>query len=1091
MSHISSLYLFAKETDAVEAVKGFKFQELTTLEIWLSNKIKNIDEIIYCDHEEDIFQRDLKEFKATFTQLKLYSSKHFSFASEEVTKAIAHFFMLFVKGDYLMDKPVFVFETNSSIAGKYMDNDAELLKEWYDHQVSLSEDLLKRCVGKIKDIVDEYINRQYAKLKDKGSKEIEEAKAFYDGLPLDTWEAFAKSIRWVFTSTGADETIEKKIGNIKALIGRLPFPLSRDEQDLVFDKLRGIVSDRSMESNAENRRLTNETLVKALLEMGARDDKNYIKVLEAWKDVQKVAIFKIGEFYEALYAAKHCRRNKYLKEHNVIWIKILLKYYNHKDTPTIQKREALYEIVWSTLRPAMYKIPKASLKGLEQEIRKYFDELEHFKDSGSLEDCLNLLSVITSSSKLGLVDIENDEVKGWHDRYRRLLDELIGKGPEHDTLVELLELQAFLVLNSMGHGIFEHQDGLSKLEVSLNAIIDNLPHAEMFSVSQLGGRLDTIGELYFKMDIDTEESRLIEEFSERLMPFVKAQDSDTSTARGFIEKGIRSLDMRTPKSLIRALSFLHKGKDLYQNSRANEGFALSLLAISEFYGKLQMNMAAKYYGLGAVWYCMNASNPHLYRRISDGYAQLFSCDFRQGAWINALLNFESYVSIRNEVDPADFDPVVDEKLRTTLFQTSYILALAPKITAQLGALIEYEKGRMGSLYNDIMHEYVEVVGRTLKEDGITLQQFVGNKTDSPPVSDIGPERIITWKALGILWKVVFQNDFNTNSIAEEFSALMQVFMIDIIGGGVDLQLLKGEVIVHIEVSGYKAPEQLADNSKYEWKVFLPIIDSRDSGAINRHYAYISTSLKVILQELSLLVHEKFDEIFMSLLAKGGAKKALVVNAYQIMYRKIFLEESFTASQRQNFHAEILPGSPTGVAILELRSDSSNLYNNTEVLDTIMIRYIKTSKNLERTLARISGEADFQQKIQKFRDDGWLDWQILLGLQNHISNLKARNIMRLNENVYDTQEQEREEFLKIFNSIIKSKDEEHTYVEIPLQYILDDGLDMHMLQVPAYVLASYGLEGKSRFPNFEAIRSLLNDRFNFASDDAKELSPFKF
>ncbi|WP_433763703.1 hypothetical protein [Flavobacterium ginsenosidimutans] len=100
MSHISSLYLFSKETDAVETVRGFKFQELKTLETWVLNKVNGVEEVIYCDYEEDIFQRDLSEFKATFRQFKLYSSKKFSFSSLEVKKAIAHFFMLFIKGDY-------------------------------------------------------------------------------------------------------------------------------------------------------------------------------------------------------------------------------------------------------------------------------------------------------------------------------------------------------------------------------------------------------------------------------------------------------------------------------------------------------------------------------------------------------------------------------------------------------------------------------------------------------------------------------------------------------------------------------------------------------------------------------------------------------------------------------------------------------------------------------------------------------------------------------------------------------------------------------------------------------------------------------
>jgi len=88
--HISKLHLFGKDTDAPDVIKGFKYQELKTLEVWLYNKVHGIDEHIYCDLEDDIFQRDLTSFKSTFKQLKLYSSKNFSFSSEEITKSLAH-----------------------------------------------------------------------------------------------------------------------------------------------------------------------------------------------------------------------------------------------------------------------------------------------------------------------------------------------------------------------------------------------------------------------------------------------------------------------------------------------------------------------------------------------------------------------------------------------------------------------------------------------------------------------------------------------------------------------------------------------------------------------------------------------------------------------------------------------------------------------------------------------------------------------------------------------------------------------------------------------------------------------------------------
>jgi hypothetical protein len=235
--HISKLHLFTKDTDAPDVIKGFKYQELKTLEVWLYNKVHGINEYIYCDFEDDIFLRDLTSFKSTFKQLKLYSSKNFSFSSEEITKSLAHFFMLFVKGEYLMDEPLFIFETNTSIAAKKGDNDAELLEEWASNQDDISSDLLDKCAVKLKKIIDSYVKEQYEILKLKvDNAELLIAKEVYDNLPEEIWVSFAKSIRWVFNGISSDKAFEVSIENSFELIRQLPFPISNDEQSLVSTK---------------------------------------------------------------------------------------------------------------------------------------------------------------------------------------------------------------------------------------------------------------------------------------------------------------------------------------------------------------------------------------------------------------------------------------------------------------------------------------------------------------------------------------------------------------------------------------------------------------------------------------------------------------------------------------------------------------------------------------------------------------------------------------------------------------------------------------------------------------------------------------
>lgn len=75
---LNKLFLFLKNTDAFGAQRGYNYQTLKTLEIWISNFLNDIKEDISCDFEEDIFQIYLFEQNLTSRQIKLYSNNFFS-----------------------------------------------------------------------------------------------------------------------------------------------------------------------------------------------------------------------------------------------------------------------------------------------------------------------------------------------------------------------------------------------------------------------------------------------------------------------------------------------------------------------------------------------------------------------------------------------------------------------------------------------------------------------------------------------------------------------------------------------------------------------------------------------------------------------------------------------------------------------------------------------------------------------------------------------------------------------------------------------------------------------------------------------------
>jgi len=1087
--HISKLYLFAKDTDATDTIRGFKYQELKTLEIWLFNKVNNIDEKIYCDYEEDIFQRDIKEFKTTFKQLKLYSSRNFSFSSPELTKTINHFFMLFVKGEYLFDEPLFIFETNASYTSTRNDDDPELLKEWVDNQENLNAELLSRCVLKIQAITQEYISQKVEKLNKKNppSSKLMNLKKVYDEIPTETWEHFVKSVKWKFDGISSEEAIERSVHNSLILIKRLPFPISSDDQSLVFDRLRGIVSDKSMAANPEDRVISNDLLNHELIKnLGGKEDQKYLVTYDLWKDIEEIKIFKIGEFYQVIFSAEHCRRKGYLKDHSIVWINLLSKYISVTLPLPKYRRKAIYELIWSTLRPSIHHLPENSLEGLEELVIEYLSDFEKYDQIQDVEDALNLITVVATTQHIGLIKINEEEVIKWFKQLDKLIIKCKENAIDKNAYCNLLEIEAFQILNksTLGIGDQKYPDALK----IFNEIISELEGAPLYSVSQLGKKIDALIELLIKIGA-REEIDLMVDYSDKLLPFIKNREGNFSIAKRHTDLAMKFLNSTNPQGLIKALDLFHKAKDLYFDEATYEGFILSLLGISQLYASIGMNLASKYYSLSAIWFCSENRDPKLYKRISDSYGILLHADFKQGSWMSALSDFEEYIGIRTELDPAEFNPYTDEILKKSIIEASFVLGLMPIISNQLSGFVDNETVKMGELYTDFLKDSVEFTAGMVPKMG--LKELLSRKLNSPPINDIGATRVISWKTFGSIWNVEYANDFVTNSIAEEFVALIQIIQTDIALSEVDFHLTIGKIKLRIEiVTSLKGPEQLPSKDEYLWKVYLPLLESKETSDKNMHYGAITASFKLVLNEISLLEDEVFHKRFDELFKKGLGNKAFIINSYQREYRLIFSEKRFLASQRNKFTSEFAEIDYYESSTLSYINKESEFYNFEKSIKNLRSRYKNSLKPIYLTLKRIEKFKEFKAQVLSFRKDGWLDWQILLALFNTIIDLKAKNILWHNGRKYTSDLEWIEDLQRTVDEIM-NLDEKETYIEIPVDVIIGENFDRQMGLVPVHVLRSYGLESKSRFPDPIALRKFLNEKFRFNTDDVKELSPFRF
>jgi len=76
---------------------------------------------------------------------------------------------------------------------------------------------------------------------------------------------------------------------------------------------------------------------------------------------------------------------------------------------------------------------------------------------------------------------------------------------------------------------------------------------------------------------------------------------------------------------------------------------------------------------------------------------------------------------------------------------------------------------------------------------------------------------------------------------------------------------------------------------------------------------------------------------------------------------------------------------------------------------------------------------------------------------------------------------------IMDRIVKTNEQDN-YVQLSLDYFLDESFKFQLKQVALIVLNNWKLESKSEYPDFSTIQDFLTVRFNFSIDDDISKSP---
>ena len=821
------------------------------------------------------------------------------------------------------------------------------------------------------------------------------------------------------------------------------------------------------------------------MNIGNDDDKWYSKRYDYYKDIDAPTEFRIGEFFEVLDLVNYCRRKKYLHRHKNIWNPFLIFYARNPDIDIQFRKRSIYEIVF--LNSEFYEVdyenlndrnrPQGELFGYEDDIRFYFNRIDSFKDADDLENAHILINILFSAIENKKVNILIEELKHWFVKLYRKISRKLVLEKDINERCKLLELKG-LFLMGINHIRPKDKTEFIDFYYEILKIVDDAP---LYKLSQFSERIDKYLKIYMHHNISDDEDIIteLEKFSENLFPLVEKREGKVRLARSQVNRAYSYLQTNKLTNILKALDLFHKAKNNYFQEDTIEGFALVLLNISQLYNTLAMHFAAKNYALAAF---RISAEKELLKRLENSVGLLFYSDYLQGSWFNAINIFSKYISLRLDTNYDKNDAAQEMK---AIRYASFILYSMNRFSSQYKYFIDNYLRHLDYIGDDILKPLFTKIEDEVKTDD-KFHKAIEYQIDDFPLNDVGDTRTIQFYALGSLWKISFDNSYEILSVAEEFLSATQILLAEISLSEIDFHLLKSDIEIKLILnSTYKPPIQIESNEVIKWEVFICYTDERDIEKVKRHSAFIVSSLLALLNNISLLPYSEFKDKFWKFFGESNlSSKQLSVNLYQKMHRDVYIKEDFAVYNSNFFKKENLSlNLPKENKFMKWQDKLNEKYDKTFNLEAIKNRNNNVKKNIYITLEELKQEKDFSVLINKFRSEGWKDWQILINIHNFIINHKIRVFEK---KLFSKTESENfhEEFQQAYHKY-SVMDEKDCYIKYPVEAFKSKEFEDNFNIGIMFILPTYGLESKLLTPNFKAIREFMNIKFNMMEDDCIE------
>jgi hypothetical protein len=517
---------------------------------------------------------------------------------------------------------------------------------------------------------------------------------------------------------------------------------------------------------------------------------------------------------------------------------------------------------------------------------------------------------------------------------------------------------------------------------------------------------------------------------------------------------------------------LHVAKVKWFTEETLEGTVLSMLMIAQCYADLGLVFASKQYALAAAALADGSTNAKVLRRLPAAVLKAADAEYVGGNWLGFDTMARTGVGLLAAVGSAEeaewiayVDPLAYQASLIQLFCERFGLEDLAKIPKDLLVFLDWEEAE------ELMMPKAREQWRTADRLWETMREQLSGR----PFGDAACTREVSWSALGIDWRITFDNNYGTTPSAEEFCALAQIVLADL--ADVDLCLLPTSVRVALKVETREVArlEPMPSNDGRDWDLRLPREPAPPTPDGMSYDLRLTGIVLEILREASMIPSSSFFAAVQRLFKEGLSTKVFVAKAYRDLYRGLVQREQFEAQPRSFPNP---PGTdrsfrPSEHEELGWRDGPGPGYDVDEARDAIRRRYENSLAPIRHTLPRLVNDPRFCALVSQLREEGWKDWHILQALANAAANERLNR--KLGPNAWGP------ETMTLMRQLMDEEETKEESEKLPDSVFSEENLRIYLKTAITGFATYSGLESHQRTPDFSALERLLTERYGFKDD----------